>query len=264
MLNLREHGIVLHVSGMYPTALGCIAPVVPLLQHPRNKNEIIVYDLRQNPQEFLDMTVDEMEDNLYTRTEKLPEGVKRIGLKGVHLNKSPALAPVNTLTPELANKWQIHWQPIKDHYQVLLAENTRKNLHRRLQELYLRAPNIDEHEPVDADVALYGAFVSNNDRRLCDTLLQKSPEQLAEWEPDFQDKRLQCLYFRYRARNWPETLDARERDQWRQFCENRLLAGKFSHPLTLQKYQDILEKMLEQGIPENRQDLFKKLVEWVQ
>ncbi|WYD81625.1 MAG: exodeoxyribonuclease I [Candidatus Electrothrix gigas] len=261
MLNLREPGIVLHVSGMYPTALGCMAPVVPLLQHPRNTNEIIVYDLRQNPQEFLDMTVDEIEDNLYTRTEELPEGVERIGLKGVHLNKSPALAPVNTLTPELADKWQIHWQQIKDHYQVLLAENTLENLKNRLQELYLRVSDI---EPVDVDVALYGTFISNSDRRICDTLLQKSPEQLAEWKPDFQDKRLQRLYFRYRARNWPETLNAKERDQWRQFCEDRLLAGKFGHPLTLDKYQDILEEMLEQGIPENRQDLFKKLVEWVQ
>jgi exodeoxyribonuclease-1 len=71
------------------------------------------------------------------------------------------------------------------------------------------------------------------------------------------------LYFRYRARNWPESLDEKEREQWRQFCEDRLLDGSFGNQLTLHKYQDILEEMLQQGVPENRQDLFKKLVEWV-
>jgi exodeoxyribonuclease-1 len=258
MLDLREHSVVLHISGMYPADMGCLAPVVPLLQHPRNKNELIVYDLRKDPQEFLGMTVDEMEANLYTPTKDFPEGVERIGLKGVHLNKCPALAPINTLSPELARQWQVDWQQVEQHARLLLAEST---LGARLTELYLRVP---DSQPLDVDTALYRGFISRNDRRICDTLLQKSPEQLAEWTPDFEDHRLRSLYFRYRARNWPESLDEKEKDQWRQFCEARLLAGEFGNQLTLARYQDILEEMLQQGIPESRQYLFKKLVEWVQ
>ncbi len=72
------------------------------------------------------------------------------------------------------------------------------------------------------------------------------------------------LYFRYRARNWPETLNEKETDQWRQFREARLLAGEFGNELTLHKYQHILEEMLQQGVPEDRQGLFRRLVEWVQ
>ncbi|MCW5213899.1 hypothetical protein VU13_01010 [Desulfobulbus sp. US5] len=72
------------------------------------------------------------------------------------------------------------------------------------------------------------------------------------------------LYFRYRARNWPETLNEKETDQWRQFREARLLAGEFGNELTLHKYQHILEEMLQKGIPEDRQEVFKRLVEWVQ
>ncbi|MCI5222126.1 MAG: exodeoxyribonuclease I, partial [Candidatus Electrothrix sp. AR4] len=94
-------------------------------------------------------------------------------------------------------------------------------------------------------------------------LLRKSPEQLAEWHPPFEDIRLQTLYFRYRARNWPETLHAKEADQWRQFCEARLLAGEFGNALTVQQYQQFLEDMLHQGVADNRQELFKQLVEWV-
>ncbi|MCI5161300.1 MAG: exodeoxyribonuclease I [Candidatus Electrothrix sp. AX5] len=258
VLDLSQHEVVLHVSGMYPTEQGCIAPVVPLLQHPRNKNEMIVYDLRRDPQNLLHMTVDEMEGNLYTRNDDLPEGVERIALKGVHLNKSPALAPINTLTPELAEQWQIDWQQVEQHRQQLLTDPT---LMTRLTELYLRVPDTGI---LDVDTALYTGFISNNDRRLCDTLLRKSPEQLAEWVPDFEDERLRPLYFRYRARNWPETLNEKETDQWRQFREARLLAGEFGNELTLHKYQHILEEMLQQGVQEDRQGLFRRLVEWVQ
>jgi exodeoxyribonuclease-1 len=258
MLDIQEHGVVLHISGMYSADMGCLAPVIPLLQHPRNKNEVIVYDLRKDPKEFLGMTVDEIEVNLYTRTKDLPEGVERIGLKGVHLNKSPALAPINTLTPELAEQWQVDWQQVEYHARLLQGESS---LGTRLTELYLRVP---DSEAPDVDTALYGGFISRNDRRVCDTLLQKTPEQLAEWTPDFEDNRLLPLYFRYRARNWPESLSEKEKDQWRQFCEARLLAGEFGNQLTLAEYQDILEGMVQQGIPENKQDLFRKLVEWVQ
>ncbi|MCI5165025.1 MAG: exodeoxyribonuclease I [Candidatus Electrothrix sp. GM3_4] len=258
ILDLNKHAVILHVSGMYPAQQGCIAPVVPLLQHPRNKNEIIVYDLRQDPQKLLCMTVDEMEENLYTRNEDFPEGIERIALKGVHLNKSPALAPVNTLTPDLAEQWQVDWQQAEQHRQQLQADPT---LSSRIVELYLRVP--DTGTP-DVDTALYTGFISKSDRRICNTLMQKSPEQLAEWVPSFEDERLRPLYFRYRARNWPETLNEKETDQWRQFCEARLLAGEFAHELTLHKYQQVLEDILQQGIPENRQELFKRLVEWVQ
>ncbi|MCI5147920.1 MAG: hypothetical protein D3916_00665, partial [Candidatus Electrothrix sp. MAN1_4] len=175
-------------------------------------------------------------------------------------NKSPALAPTNTLSLELAKQWQVDWQQVERHYKLLLKESTFGTLAARLVELYHRVPDTD---PLDVDTALYRSFISRNDRRICDALLQKSPEQLAEWTPDFEDERLLPLYFRYRARNWPESLDEKEREQWRQFCEARLLDGAFGNQLTLHKYQDILEEMLQQGVPENRQDLFKKLVEWV-
>ena len=258
MLDLQEHEIVLHVSGMYPAEKGCIAPVIPLLRHPRNTNEIIVYDLRRDPRNLLRMTVDEMEENLYTRTEDLPEGVERIALKGVHLNKSPALAPVTTLRSEMAAQWGIDRQQAEQHREQLLVDTTLKT---RLAELYLRVP--DTGTP-DVDTALYTGFISKNDRRLCDAVLQKSPEQLADRVPAFEDQRLPALYFRYRARNWPETLSTKEKDQWRQFCEARLLSGAFGNELTLYTYQQILEEMLHQGIPESRQRLFQQLAEWIQ
>jgi exodeoxyribonuclease-1 len=257
LLNLKDREIVLHVSGMYPAAKGCIAPVLPLLQHPRNKSEIIVYDLRQSPQMLLAMTPAEMTVNLYARSEEMPEGFERLALKGVHCNKSPVLAPVNTLSPEMAQKWQINWQQAEQHRQQILADAT---LTQRLNALYQQ--RLDMPLP-DADAALYEGLIADADRRLCNELLQKSPEQLAAWEPPFADERLRTLYFRYRARNWPESLDAKEQEQWRHFCEARLLEGQFGNELTFAKYRQILEELVSGGTAEQQPELFKRLVEWV-
>ncbi|WP_417913766.1 hypothetical protein [Candidatus Electronema sp. JM] len=50
--------------------------------------------------------------------------------------------------------------------------------------------------------------------------------------------------FRWRARNWPESLDAKEQERWRHFCEARLLEGQFGNALTLARYKQILEELI--------------------
>ena len=67
LLNVAKPIPVLHVSSMYPAELGCIALVAPLVAHPVNKNEVIVYDLRVDPQEFLNLSVKEMSERLFVR-----------------------------------------------------------------------------------------------------------------------------------------------------------------------------------------------------
>ena len=48
------------------------------------------------------------------------------------------------------------------------------------------------------------------------------PALLATRDFGFQDPRLAELLFRYRARNWPETLTADERDRWNAYRRLRL------------------------------------------
>jgi len=49
---------LLHVSMMYPAKRGCLALVMPICEHPTNKNGIIVYDLREDPDSWKELTVE--------------------------------------------------------------------------------------------------------------------------------------------------------------------------------------------------------------
>jgi exodeoxyribonuclease-1 len=255
LLDLKQQEMVLHVSGMYPASMGCIAPVMPLLCHPRNPQEIIVFDLRQDPQMLLSMTPAEMAENLRARSEEMPKDFERLALKGLHVDKSPVVAPVNTLDPKMAEKWRIDWSQAEEHRQQLLTDAT---LGQRLHELYRRRP---EFPPQDADAALYQGMITDADRRLCNEVLKKSPDQLAAWQPPFADERLQTLYFRYRARNWPESLTAKEQELWRHFCEARLLEGQFGNELTFARFRELLEELVSSGAAERQPELFRRLLE---
>ena len=120
-LNVRAGRPVLHVSSRYPARLGCIAAVLPLAMHPVNRNGVIVYDLRVDPQPLLTMSADEIRARLYTASADLPEGAERIPLKVVHLNRAPVVVPMGTLTPAAREQWQMDETAEQRHLQALHA-----------------------------------------------------------------------------------------------------------------------------------------------
>jgi exodeoxyribonuclease-1 len=67
----------------------------------------------------------------------------------------------------------------------------------------------------DVEQDLYGGFVGNTDRRRLNDLRAMTGEQLARRRaPAFDDPRLGELLWRYRARNFPESLSPEEVQRW--------------------------------------------------
>ena len=260
-IELSQRKTLLHVSGMLPATQGCISPIVPLIVHPTNKNEVICYDLRHDPNAMLNMDIDEIVENLYKSRAERDENHQHIALKGIHINKSPALSPTSTLTDELAERWEIDWHQVEVHKQTLLSD---ESIIRRLEEMYSPTNNNREQRKSDADSALYGGFISNEDRKLCNQILTSSPEKLSTWTPDFKSTRLQTLYPRYRARNWPETLSPEDQQKWKQFCQARLIDGEYDCSLTTTQFQQRLEELSLEDLSEHDHKALGNLVSWVQ
>jgi len=258
-LSLQSAKVVLHMSGMFPAYQGCLAPIIPLIEHPTNKNEIICYNLRFAPAAFLKLSADQIRDKLYTPRLNLAEGEQRIALKGVHINKSPALAPVNTLTEAQAHRWKIDWPQIRQHYDLLMADQGLKD---RLRQVYTQQGDFPAK---DADSDLYAGFISHSDRQRCQQLLGLSPERVLTWKGNyFDDPRLQTLLSRYQARNYAELLGETELQRWQTFCRARLIEGEFDCPFTLEQFQQELMTLVQSQNGEREQKLLAQLSEWVQ
>ncbi len=210
----------LHVSGMFPPERGCLAVMWPLATHPTNKNELLAWDLAHDPSELPLLDVATLRQRLFTKAADLPEGVLRLPLKSVHLNKSPMVVrKLQTLSPQMAVKWGVDLEAALRNAEKAAGLPDMSAI---WPEVFQRpkeaAPDVDED--------LYGGFVGNADRRRLNQLRALSPAELAHSRTGFDDDRLQELLFRYRARNFADTLTPEDAERWEAHRVARLLEGE--------------------------------------
>ena len=210
----------LHVSGMFPAERGCIGLVYPLGTHPTNKNEVLVWDCRYDPAELFALDADTIRLRMFSKTADLPEGMTRLPIKSIHLNKSPMLVSnLKTLTPAMAARWELDLDQGRVHARAVAAGPDMTAL---WEQVYHRPAPAE----TDVDEDLYGGFISRDDKRKLESLRADKPERLATARPAFDDERLGELFFRYRARNFPHTLSAEEAAHWEQHRAARLFDGE--------------------------------------
>ncbi len=210
----------LHITGMIPAERGCIAVVWPLAVHPTNKNEVIVWDLSVDPTELATLDAETIRMRMFSKADALPEGVSRLPIKTIHLNKSPiVINNLKTLSAEMTEQWGIDIPTALRHAEAAAAAPDMTAI---WQDVFYRP----QEAAADVDEDLYGGFVGNNDRRTLQELRALSPEALAQAKPGFSDPRLEEIVWRYRARNFPHTLNEEEQQRWEDHRVARLFDGE--------------------------------------
>ncbi|CAM2999496.1 exodeoxyribonuclease I [Vibrio mytili] len=211
---------LMHVSGMLGRECQYTSWIVPVAWHPTNNNAVITIDLAKDPQPILDLSAEELQQRLYTKKDELGD-LLPVPVKLVHLNKCPILAPAKTLTAENAESIGIDRQRCLDNLALL-----RK--HPEIREKLIGVFSIERQfdKSDDVDTQLYDGFFSPADRAAMDIIRETDPNNLAALDIEFDDKRIKPLLFRYRARNYPSTLDDQEQQRWASHCrevfENQL------------------------------------------
>lgn len=251
----------LHVSGMFGTERGCIAVMFPIAMHPTNKNEVIAWDLQHDPAELATLDLATIQQRLFSKTSDLPEGITRLPVKSIHTNKSPVvIANLKTLSPEMAERWHINLDQIALHAQTASQIVTQQAAQQNQlwQQVYTRP----QYETNDVDEDLYGGFISNNDRRTLNDLRNMNPVQLAAAQPHFQDARLPELIFRYRARNFPESLSTEEQAQWEEHRVACLIKGENKHRTVVDYFNQI--DQLSENAKEDDEEILGMLYDYAE
>ena len=259
LIDIESHKPLLHISSRFPSVNGNAALVLPLAIHPTNKNSVIAFNLGSDPQALLSLSVEELKLRLFTRTEDLPEGVERLALKEIHLNKTPMLLPASMLDDATAQRLMIDKARAEQHWQVLrnLSLSEQQLLQQKLFQLY---SSQEFAEKTDPEQMLYSGFFEDHDKRLMAQVRRAGPDFLATSSLDFRDSRLQELLFRYRARNFPESLNAEERQRWQAFCRWRLTDKDARAGLTLAEFEHRLQLLTtNESISDEQQNLLKEL-----
>jgi exodeoxyribonuclease I len=208
----------LHVSGMFPPERGCLGLMWPLATHPHNRNELLAWDLSHDPAELAGLDSAAIRQRLFTRQADLPEGVQRLPIKSVHLNKSPmVVSHLGVLRPAMAQRWGLDMAAAQRHAEAAARLPDMSQIWRQVFERPAPGPRPDPEQD------LYGGFVGDADRRRLAQLRQSAPDQPAWSQVAFDDERLGPLVFRYRARHFPHTLLPQEAEQWQAYRHAQLL-----------------------------------------
>ena len=248
---------------MFPAVHGCTAMVVPVALHPSNKNSIIVYDLRYDPDDLINLSAEEICARLFVANSDLPEGQQRVALKEIHLNKCPVVSPMNTLSAERAEALQIDIaQGMQYLEKIRAAEDSTLQLSDKIQAAY----KMSQYQKItDPDAMLYsGGFFQEHDKQLMQEILTRSADDLVDYHPPFHDARLSEMLFRYRARNWPESLKETEKQDWQEYRHQRLLGNQnengFTQSACLQRIEELLT---EHHADTTKKDVLEHLRDYV-
>lgn len=255
-LDVAHRTPVVHVSSRFAASRGCLAIVVPLAVLPGQPNAVVVYDLDADPGELLALDAEDIAERVFIAQSDLPEGIERIPLKLVHANRSPALAPLSVLANvDLARIGLDRDRALKHLQQI----NQDASLGAKVQAVFAARPGFETQD--DPELNLYAGFPADADKRLFAEVRRSSPSELASPRFAFRDPRYAELLFRYRARNWPDTLNTEESERWQAWRRRRLTTDTALTPITLEAYFATLAS-LRTGIEASRLPLLDALEAW--
>jgi exodeoxyribonuclease-1 len=223
--------------------------MLPLMPHPLIKTRTLAVELRPEALKLIDYTAEQIERNIFTKTSQMPEGETRIGLKEIHHNRCPILfepddAKALGLKLDMAHLCIDSKQAREIHAQLNAAA---ESIMHKLAKVFAKQRDFDNSDP---DGALYSGFFDKADK----TKFSKARSSKGQAELVFNDARLSELYFRYKARNWPESLDAREQVLWRKYRMARL------NPEILQAYMTQCDALIAENTTQS--GVLQALKDW--
>lgn len=262
LLDPTEPQPLLHTSARIPALRGCTTLVLPLAVPPSRPKAVIVFDLSADPEPLFTEAADVIYDMVFTPAADMPEGVERLPLKLIQSNHVPMVAPLGTLKGVDTDRIGLDADRCLQNARRLITHLPQ--VRQKVSEVYAHAHSGFE-QPTDPDRALYsGGFIPAADRHLLNKVLAIAPADLGKHLWSFQDERLHTMLLRYRARNFPDTLNLDERRAWDSYRKARLVETEDPAYFTLRDYRQAVTALREERKDDPiALEILDKLDSWV-
>ncbi len=256
LISLHTKDPVLYTSAVFTSIKGCTSIVAPLATDPGNPNLVYCFDLRQNPENMLTLSPEEIRKRVFTpKAELKPED--QIPIVKLHTNKCPVLSPLTTLDDKTAGRLGIDREECLRHS---ISLNKEALLTQKILKVFQRDENRKTAE-TDPELQIYtGGFFSDRDKKSFAVIHTTPPDKLFSLNLPFQDQRIPEMFWRFRCRNFPEQMDEKTEKQWKSFCAGRILfpPGKMINDFDFFR-RKIRENMASRDIGSREKVLLKRL-----
>jgi exodeoxyribonuclease I len=229
LIDLKNFTPIIYVSSCFGSLRNNISCILPLSWDLNNKNILISIDLFKDIEKliFFCKTV-----SFYNISIK---NLFDLGVTLVYFNRCPILAPMNSIREEDTNRlnfkescfYNKKIDLIKKNYFII---NVIKN--------FLLKKN-ENKSSLNVDLQIYNSFFNFHDKNLIKKISLTEPNYLKNIKLNFKDKRLKELFFRYKARNFFNVLNKKEKKEWLNYCLKTL------NSLFLTGYIENIESLLK-------------------
>ena len=250
---LGKGEILLHSSARLGASHCATAPILPLAPHPQFNGQWLAWNLNIDPAQFAGLDQEQLGDRLWTPSADLPEGTERLPVKLIRANRCPMISPFNVLDAEARQRLAIDPGLVADRAARLRGDSA---LISRLTGLFAASGG----QSPDPELALYDGFIPRSDQPTMARVRLLDEEALIRLGEPFADRRLNELLFRYRARHFPNSLDADDQARWQSLRRRRLLEDPELASIRWPEYQARLTE-LRHSHPEHG-ELWHALDEW--
>lgn len=252
LVNLDDKKPFVYTSGRYAAEFDKTTVAFPLTAG-KNGN-VIVYDLRHDPAQFVDLDPKELAKKFYASwEERQAEGFVALPVKELQYNRAPAVAPLGVL--EQQGGWErikLDAATIEAHKSTLLSA---PHFAENIRELFEGKPEFKKSSDVEAQ--LYDGFLNDADKVRVQAVASADERNLADFHPAFQDERLDALLLHYKARSFPKTLSADEMSAWEAWRVKHLQAQ-------LPGFMKSMERLSKMTLDDSQQFILQELQLWLE
>lgn len=257
LVNLENPAPFVYSSGRYSAEFEKTTVAFPVASAP-NKN-VLVWDLRVSPEEFVDWNEDEIFANITASAEEYAKAdFKKIPVKILNYGKCPSVAPFGVLTEENKSRLRIVDSDIRKNIETLsknphLSENLRSAFERRAD---FYSEGRQENNDSQPEARLYDGFINDNDRAKIMQIQNKTTKDLADFHPEFTDERLDDLLIHYKARSFPRSLNSSEKESWLKYRRDNLQK-------MLPRFLAEIEEVSKRKLSKDQEFVFEELKLWL-
>jgi exodeoxyribonuclease-1 len=217
LANLENPKPFVYASGRYGSANDFTTVAFPIAPGVK-PGGVLVYDLRVDPTQFRNASPKALAEVMFaSREQRKDPSYVSLPVKELSYNKCPTVAPLGVLDDKAQERIKLDLATIERNLKIL---DTMPDFGARIREAFeMREPY---GENFDVEDKLYDGFVNDKDKGRMSAVRAATAEELADFHPIFIDERLEELLFRYKARQFPETLADDERAAWESYRAQKL------------------------------------------
>ncbi len=252
LVNLENPEPFIYASGRYDGRYEKTTVAFPIAPG-KKPGSVLVYNLRFSPKDYVDLSVDDITKRLTASyEERRQDGFVPIPVKELMYNRCPAVAKISALDQDSRQRLDLDIETITKHRDQLLHH---RDVVDKITAAWQNRPDFPKN--VDVEGQLYDSFTPDVDKPKINAVRNATAETLADFHPNFVDDRLSELLFRYKARQFPNSLSADERMAWEQFKANKFqrdLPGYYQH----------LAELAEKTTDSNKQFVLEEIQLWIE